>query len=225
MAVSITCPACRKRMKGREEHLGRKIRCPNCQNSFVAEADEDEGAAPIAFAEDAAPAKPAKPKPKPAAKPKPVEAKKPDEPKPAESAFAGEIPYGIETIETRARCPNCAELMANETAIVCIHCGYNTQTRTYGKTKRLYAATSAEILQHLLPAILFSTMFIVLVLIVLWYNTVVPPWFNGTRGDWAVHESLRMWSAMIVAGLLAWFGSFAFKTFALQPLPKEIEKE
>jgi Zn finger protein HypA/HybF involved in hydrogenase expression len=223
MAVSITCPACRKRIKGREEHLGRKIRCPNCQNAFIAEADDEAGAAPIAFAEDSAPAKP-KTKPKPTA-PKPAAAKPDEAKKPAEPSFLGEIPYGIESIETRARCPNCAELMADEKAIICIHCGYNTQTRTYGKTKRVFAATPAEILQHLMPAMLFSGLFVLLVLIVLWYNTVVPPWFNGTRSDWVVHESLRMWSAMIVAGLLAWFGSFAFKTFAMQPLPKEIEKE
>jgi Zn finger protein HypA/HybF involved in hydrogenase expression len=213
-AVSITCPACRKRIKGREEHLGRKIRCPNCQNSFVAEADADEIDAPLAFADD--------PKPKTkSAKPKPVEAVKAAAPEPP----VDDSGYGIEEVETKARCPNCAELMVDPTAIICIHCGYNTLTRTYGKTRRVYAATTSEIMEHLMPAILFSGIFVALVLVVLWYNTVVPPMYNGTRFDWVVHESLRMWSAMIVVGLLWWFGFYAFKTFALHPLPEEVEKE
>ena len=211
-AVSITCPACRKRIKGREEHLGRKIRCPNCQNAFVAEADADETDAPLAFADD-------KPKAKPA-KPKPAAAVKASAPAPVD-----DVSYGIENIDTEARCPNCAELMADPTAIICIHCGYNTLTRTYGKTKRVYAATTEEIVQHLLPAIIFSVIFVALVLVVLWYNTVVPPMFNGTRSDWVVHESLRMWSTMVIVGFLWWFGFFAFRTFALQPLPEEVEKE
>jgi hypothetical protein len=219
-AVSITCPACRKRIKGREEHLGRKIRCPNCQNSFVAEADADEGAAPLAFADDPAPAKAAKPKPP---KPKPEVAVKAAPPAPPEPPEVEQ--YGIENIDTARRCPNCAELMANDTAIICIHCGYNTLTRSYGKTKRVFAASRAEILQHLGPAIAFSGVFAALVFVVLWYNTVVPPWFNGTRSDWVVHESLRMWSAMIAVAALWWFGFQAFKTFVLHPLPQEVEKE
>ena len=213
-AVSITCPACRKRIKGREEHLGRKIRCPNCQNSFVAEADAEEGAAPLAFADDPAPAKAKAPRPKP------VSAVKAAAPEPVDDAQ-----YGIENIDTARRCPNCAELMANETAIICIHCGYNTLTRSYGKTKRVYGASRAEVLRHLTPALAFTATFVVLVLLVLWYNTVVPPWFNGTKRDWVVHESLRMWSAMIVVAALWWFGFQAFKTFVLHPLPDEVEKE
>jgi Zn finger protein HypA/HybF involved in hydrogenase expression len=225
-AVSITCPACRKRIKAREEHLGRKIRCPNCQNSFVAEADAEETDAPIAFADDDKPkAKPAKPKPTAAMK-----AEKPAEPKPVETKAPESKPvdvaaYGIETIDTQARCPNCAELMADPTAIICIHCGYNTLTRTYGKTRRVYAASREEILQHLMPAMLFSAAFLALVLVVLWYNTVVPPAFNGTRSDWVVHESLRMWSTMVIVAFLWWFGFFAFRTFVLHPLPEEVEKE
>ena len=214
-AVSITCPGCRKRIKGREEHLGRKIRCPNCQNSFIAEADADEADAPLAFADDDKPkAKPAKAKPKPVA-----------EVKTPAPAAVDDAQYGVETIDTAARCPNCAELMADPTAIICIHCGYNTLTRTYGKTRKVYAASSTEIVQHLAPAILFSSIFVALVLVVLWYNTVVPPMFNGTSRDWVVHESLRMWSAMIIVGFLWWFGFYAFKTFALQPMPEEVEKE
>jgi Zn finger protein HypA/HybF involved in hydrogenase expression len=216
--VSITCPACRKRIKGREEHLGRKIRCPNCQNSFVAEADADESAAaPLAFADDPAPAK-EKPKAKATAAVK-------ADPKPAAPEPVEDAQYGIENIDTARRCPNCAELMANDTAIICIHCGYNTLTRTYGKTKRVYGYTTAEVFRHLAPALAFSAIFVVLVLIVLWYNTVVPPWFNGTRSDWVVHESLRMWSAMIVVAGLWWFGFQSFKTFVLHPLPEEVEKE
>ncbi|HEX3315170.1 MAG TPA: zinc ribbon domain-containing protein, partial [Gemmataceae bacterium] len=129
------------------------------------------------------------------------------------------------TIDTQARCPNCAELMVDPTAIICIYCGYNTLTRTYGKTKKVYAASSAEVLQHLLPAILFSLGFVFIIVYLVAYNTVLPPVYLGTPLEWRVHESVRMWSAMIHVGLLWWLGSMAYKTFVLQPMPKEIEKE
>ena len=154
MAVTFRCTHCEKRIKGREELVGRKVRCPGCQESFVAGADGDEPAAAVK-----------------SAKPKPAAAKAPA------PAAVDDAHYGIENIDTRSRCPNCAELMVDETAIICIHCGYNTQTRTYGKTKKVYGASRAEIFQHLLPAICFAGGFVALVLVVLFYNTVVPPWF------------------------------------------------
>jgi hypothetical protein len=199
MAVTFTCPHCEKRIKGREELVGRKVRCPGCQQSFVAQAGGNGSAA--------------------AAKPKPAPAKAPA-PEPVEDPL-----YGMEGIDTRARCPNCAELMVGEEAIVCIHCGYNTLTRTYGKTKKVFGHSRAEIMQHLFPAICFAGIFVALILVVLFYNTIVPPWFLGTRSEWVASEALRMWSAMLITGALWMLGMMAYRTFALRPLPEEVEKE
>jgi Zn finger protein HypA/HybF involved in hydrogenase expression len=199
MAATFECPHCAKRIKGREELVGKKVRCPGCQQSFVAAAGGDEPAAPIKAKATPAPAKAAKP--------------------------TDDAQYGMEGIDTRARCPNCAELMVDTTAIICIHCGYNTLTRTYGKTKKVIGSSRAEVMQHLLPAICFAGGFAALVLVVLFFNTVVPPWFLGTRSDWVASEAVRMWSTMMIVGALWMLGMLAFRTFALQPLPEEVEKE
>jgi Zn finger protein HypA/HybF involved in hydrogenase expression len=219
--VSITCPACRKRIKGRTEHLGRKIRCPGCQEPFVAEEDAGDDEAPLAFADDSGdsgatrPAKPDKPKPSAA-----VKTNKPAEP-------VDNSRYGIEDIETKARCPNCAELMVDPTAIICIHCGYNTLTRTYGKTKRVYAHTGAEIFRHLLPALICTFIFLDLLAVAITLNTVLPAMCNGRTDwrEWFGTEAFRMWMTMICLGIMWWLGGVAFKTFALHPLPEEVEKE
>src|SRR5215813_4141009 len=31
----ITCPECHKKFKGREELLGKRVRCPNCNHGFI----------------------------------------------------------------------------------------------------------------------------------------------------------------------------------------------
>ena len=41
----------------------------------------------------------------------------------------GDNPYIVNTTNLAARCPFCAKEMADQNAIICLHCGYNTLTR------------------------------------------------------------------------------------------------
>jgi hypothetical protein len=48
MPVSVTCPSCNVRMRAPESSLGRQVKCPRCQQNFVASADEEESSPPPA---------------------------------------------------------------------------------------------------------------------------------------------------------------------------------
>src|SRR5947207_737731 len=96
--ASISCPSCAKKFKGRPELAGKKIKCPGCGSPFIVPQQAEA------------------PQPKPAAVAA-ANARAPDD---------EANPYGITTIDLSARCPNCANKMESEDAIICLHCGYNT---------------------------------------------------------------------------------------------------
>ena len=199
----ITCPACKKRFKGKPELAGKKIKCPLCSEPFVVPALEEA-----------------------------VTAKEPTK-EPAKMADSAATPYGqaaeaygVEAVDTAARCPNCAQLMASEDAVICIFCGYNTLTREHGKTKKVVAATKMEHFLYLLPALSAAMMFGLVVLFILWFNLVVPDMVVGSsKTEWLAHESIRMWSASGLMALMWGLGVYAFNTLAMKPKPPEIEKE
>src|SRR5262245_44499307 len=118
----ITCPECQKQFKGKGDLQGKKIRCPFCREPFTVPVVEEE---------------------RPAAKPA---AKKPAAKAAAKSASAKQMagddddnpnPYGITQLDIAPRCPNCANEMESEEAVICLYCGYNTLTRTWGKTDKV----------------------------------------------------------------------------------------
>ncbi|MEI7685764.1 MAG: hypothetical protein WCL32_12120 [Planctomycetota bacterium] len=192
----ISCPHCESRFKGKPEHGGKKIKCPSCDKPFVV-PDEESPA----------------PKPKPRSKPPKIEA--PDD----------DNSYGVGHIDIAPRCPNCAKEMLNAEAIICVHCGYNTMTRTHGTTKRVYAVTRMEHFQYLIPSLSLAAAFVTIVLMLIFYSTVLTQWLEGTGWSWITHESLRMWSTILLLGLLWGLGSYAFKTLVMAPRPPDIEKE
>src|SRR4051794_36128687 len=121
-SITVVCPECDKEMKAPADAEGKKIRCKGCGASFVALPGVDEIDEIEEIEEEA-------PKKKPAAK-KPVPAKKP-EPKKPEAKPAGKKkdddedanPYGMTFEDLSARCPECANAMESEDAVICLHCG------------------------------------------------------------------------------------------------------
>src|SRR5579864_2485051 len=100
MATLITCPECRKKFKGKGDLQGKKIRCPFCKAPFtVPEMGEAAPSKPAAK-----PAKAAKAAPKPPAFP----GEEDDNPN----------PYGVTELDLAPRCPNCANEMESEEAVV-----------------------------------------------------------------------------------------------------------
>src|SRR5205085_12090110 len=99
-------------------------------------------------------AAPAAPSPSPE-----LAAPPPEPPKPVRSALDEELeadsnPYGVSTLDLSPRCPNCANELESADALICLHCGYNTQTRRWASTKKTIEHTGGENFAWLLPGLI-----------------------------------------------------------------------
>src|ERR1051325_9181344 len=98
----ITCPECTKRVKGKGDLEGKKIKCPFCSKVFVVAPGSTKSAAAAAKGPQKAPPPPATP-----IAMAPVSSDD-DENDPN--------PYGLTHLDIAPRCPNCANKMADEEA-------------------------------------------------------------------------------------------------------------
>jgi DNA-directed RNA polymerase subunit RPC12/RpoP len=200
----ITCPTCQKRFKGKPELAGKKIKCPLCAEPFVVPHETAVKAA-------------TKAKVKAAAAP-PPSSENVDGP-------SDDAAYGVTKIDTAPRCPNCAKELLNAEDVICIHCGYNTLTRVHGETKKLISVTAGEHFKYLLPSLSCASIFVVILILLVFYDTVLLAMLQGTGAGWLVAEAARMWATIILLALLWVLGVQAFKTLALAPKPPDVEKE
>src|SRR5262245_52786911 len=129
--IVTSCPECKKQIRAPASALGKKIRCKACEHVFVVEAPPKGKAAPS----KAPPAKPGPP-PKAVTPAKPPPKGAPPA-KPSDDEFDQDSnPYGVTTTELGHRCPQCAAEMPSPDAIICLNCGYNTETREQFRTKK-----------------------------------------------------------------------------------------
>lgn len=231
--ISISCPQCKKQLSVPETLKGKKIRCKECANVFLVQPPskaavkaapaakaatkktEEEPAAYGFLSDDAAPA------PAPAPPPKPVA------PKAKKSAGDEEEsnPYGVTDVELAARCPHCAKEMESADAIICLHCGYNTQTRKKAEIKRVYDITQQDKMMWMLPGIL--NIFLILFLIGL---DIFFVYGLDKTWDWldeattpALSKGIRTW--FVGGSMFAMYkcGRFAVQRLILTPAPPEEE--
>jgi hypothetical protein len=208
MPSIITCPECEKRFKGKPGLEGKRIRCPACSHAFIV-PEEDE--ADLDLAERLG----ATIKPKNAVK----------KPKLGGGISGDERKYGVTDLDLSQRCPNCTKEM-EDGAIICLFCGYNTQTRALGQTTKTIEKSGGEHFLHLLPGLAVALCMVILVISNLYFCFEVPNMLN--REDWSysfAHESVKFWSAMISLGLLWGLGTFCYKRLILEPKPPEDIKE
>lgn len=228
----ITCPRCSKKFKGKPELFGKRIRCPGCEKPFVvpspdAKIDEEQLKNVLEFKEEEAEA----PKKSGDAKVKVSEAevKKAVQIKAAHALFPDDGPSEY-TIAHNAddhihRCPNCANPMESEDAVVCLHCGYNTSDRTWGKTEKTIENTAGDQFKWLLPG-LGAALGILLEIIACLYFCLVLPSAMGEGWQWLGHESLKMWFVIISLSVFMWpLGLVAYNRLVLNPIAPEKEKE
>ncbi|MFM8271356.1 MAG: hypothetical protein ACKODX_03385 [Gemmata sp.] len=170
-ATEMPCPNCAKALKVPESVFGKKIKCKHCGHPFVAE-------------DPAAKAKPAAAKPK-ADPPK-------EEPKPAAPAsrFAddddegdgGAKPKPLSAIEEfdKPRCPHCAKELDPPDAVVCIHCGFNNQTRQKAESKRVWAPDTNDYIRHLAPGVIALVICIALIVLDILCLLNMRDWLSGS---------------------------------------------
>src|SRR3982074_2033126 len=100
-AITIICPECEKKMTVPADAVGKKARCKECQHVFAVRAPATKKAPP------APKIKSAKPKAKP-----------------TDEDEEDDTPIGVTALDTAPRCPNCANEMESEEAVICLTCGY-----------------------------------------------------------------------------------------------------
>jgi hypothetical protein len=118
--------------------------------------------------------------------------------------------------------------MPSAEAIICLHCGYNTQTRAIGSTKKVLARGGGELFLWLLPGLLCAVGILILVWWNLFYSLAMPDLTRESVKSWWVdinHESLRFWCVLISLGLIWGLGIFVYKRLILEPVPPERIKD
>ncbi|HEV3116617.1 MAG TPA: hypothetical protein VGY58_06165 [Gemmataceae bacterium] len=200
-SIDITCPECKKQLKGPEELIGKKIRCKSCKATFTVKSAK-------------------------AAAGKAAKAAKAE----ASGAYALEDedsknPYKMTDVITSSRCPQCAADM-EEGDIICLNCGYNTQTRYRVQTVKTYETTVVDRALWLTPGILCLLLILVLigVIVWMWVPAGLVKLAGGPDPDkiaWWGHFSLRIYGSVFAAAIGWWAGKFAFKRLILHYTPPE----
>jgi hypothetical protein len=202
--IVITCSACQKRFKGKPELRGKKIRCPFCREIFKVPGD---GKAASAF--KAAPSQ------------EPATPLLLDEDDDEDSN-----PYGITTLDLTPRCPHCANPLESEDALICLYCGYNTQTRSLGKTKKIIEHTAGEHFWWLFPGLLCVTFILLQTMFVIFYCITLPGLAKDASWlQWTDHESMRLWTTVPALFDIWPIGMYAFKRLVIEPTPPEKVKD
>ncbi len=202
-AITIACPECDKKLTVAAAAVGKKIRCKACEHVFVVKAPAAKAAKPAAKAADA--------KKKPAPKPKPPDDDEEDS-----------KPYGVTSMDTAPRCPECANEMESEDAVICLTCGYNTQTRVRAETKAVEDVTGMMVFLWLLPGILCVLVVLTLLTFDIFYTIkigeyVADAWYEFISYPWFV--IWFVWAPTVVVMVLA--TTSAVKRLILHPRPPE----
>jgi len=212
--IKIPCPECDRTMLGTEEVLGKKVKCKNCGAVFVAAAAKDKAAKP---GKDKAPAARPAAKAAPAAKPKPAKSKPADEDEDAN-------PYGVTDLDLSPRCPECANEMESAEAVICLTCGYNTQTRTRFKIKKVEETTGMDVFLWLLPGIACAVGVVALFIFNLLFDLYADEWLEKEWYSFLAHGSIKMWMGIISCFIAYGLGYFAVKRLIFNNQPPEVER-
>jgi DNA-directed RNA polymerase subunit RPC12/RpoP len=210
-AATVTCPECHKTFKGRQELDGKKIRCKNCQHIFVVTLGESlkidrGGEEPEAVRHATAAGAPAKTAPA------------------ASAAVADEERYGVEEMDLRARCPNCANPLVSDDAVVCLECGYNFLTRSVSQTQKTVEATQGDRMTWLMPGLLCVAGIFILIVFCITFCLLLPEML-GPKSILAFmdSEAVRWWTVVAALAIMWWLGRVACNRLILNPTPPEEE--
>jgi hypothetical protein len=147
------------------------------------------------------------------------------EAKPRDEYEADPDPYGVQQVELVPRCPNCTTEMGEHDTI-CLECGYNTITRSWGKTEKIVGLTFGRHFLYLLPA-LGAAVFVFFTIVGLIFSATVTPYFWG-ENSWMRYtdtEAVKMWSTLINLLWIWGAGVYCFKKFIEKPKPDDIKLE
>jgi hypothetical protein len=229
----ITCPKCKKQLKGSEAFLGKNVRCKSCAHRFVVESagspnapaagSPSKSTAPVEKSMyDFDPGSGAKAKSgysKSEPKPESLHAPMKVSAGPGDSASG--IPYSIRAADDIApRCPQCAHDFESREQVICLQCGYNRQTNRRLITVKTIETSSTERFTWLLPGFVCAgVVFVCLILVGLLWFAISRFDTDGTESGWVF--PLQIWGSIICAFISWYCGRFAFKRLVKNPVPPE----
>jgi hypothetical protein len=219
-AITIACPECDKKITVPAAAVGKKIRCKGCEHVFVIQAPAGkQTAAKAPAAAKAADAKKKAPDAK-AAKAQPAKPKTGDDDEDSN-------PYGVTSLDTAPRCPECANEMESEDAVICLHCGYNTRTRMRHASRAVDDTTGGVWFWWLFPGILCAVFALTFITFDIWYTVRIGAYVDPDN-DWFAFISYPwfvIWCvwAPTIGGNVALI-TFAVRRLILHPRPPEHER-
>ena len=200
--ASISCTKCSKEYKVEDKMLGASVKCKACGEHFVAAISKpnevNKSSASAPTSQD-------------------------DE---EEDGRVGKA-YGIVLESETAKCPNCAKELIGTKAIICVHCGFNSRTRTWNRTKKIVERTPVDYMWWHLPAIASSIVVLISIVMLVVYFWKVPGWADANPNDtlpWLLNTLFVRIYMTIMVLYIAWsLGFYAIKRFVYFPHPPEEE--
>lgn len=230
----LTCPECKTKIRVPEAAIGKKIRCKACEHVFPVKAP----------AKSAEAVQEKKGPPPAASKPAPQSQK----PQPAVMKYADDEDddgksYGLTTDDLGHRCPQCAEEMESPEAVVCLNCGFNTQTRSNLKRRKIKDVTPQDRFQWKLPGILSAVGAVLLIGYWFFHHFALPDmcWDGFSevaeevgRADLVKHEAapwtaylfhpgIELWILIMIVFADYYLGKIAVYRLITHPDPPEVE--
>jgi hypothetical protein len=192
--ITITCPKCHKQSNAPADVVGKKVRCKACGNIFPVPGKSAAGKAGAA------------------AKPQDDEEEE------------GSDPYAVSDLKLSARCPNCANEMESEESVICLHCGYNTQTRIQSRLKKTHDTTGLDYFLWLLPGISCVIGIILLIVWDIWFCTQIDDYVKDEWYEFVGSGAVKLWQTIATVFIMFAMLMFAIKRLIFNYTPPEIEK-
>jgi hypothetical protein len=210
--IPINCPHCKKENNGPAELMGKKLRCKNCGETFTVQRSK----VPAAKTATSKPIKQTK------------TAKEEDSPI---LALAPEVeeegparPYAVTDLDLTPRCPHCANEI-EEGDLICLHCGYNTQTRERFTTRKTIEHTGMDYFLWLLPGVLCVILVLLCIAGMTYAWVKFDDHYAANKEEWWVGVAFGMfakiYSTVIQLFIVYFAGRFAIKRLILHPTPPE----
>lgn len=192
--LQAACPTCNKSIKATMDLVGKKVRCKGCGHVY-----------PIATNGNG-----------PLSSPTLKTRRDPLEDTPAHGAYDL-----IDEDQDKPRCPHCGHTLSSSGAALCVHCGFNLQTRQRLHTRKIVETSAVSRVGWLLPGFLALVGVFALLAADLfcWYE--LPSRVAGTQVEWLGAQGTRVWLLVLSAFLIAVLARFAFRRLVLQPIPPE----
>jgi hypothetical protein len=136
----------------------------------------------------------------------------------------GSDPYVVSDLKLAPRCPNCANEMESEESVICLHCGYNTQTRLQSRLKKTHDTTGLDYFLWLLPGISCVIGIILLIVWDIWFCTQIEDYVKDEWYEFVGSGAVKLWQTIATVFIMFGLLMFAIKRLIFNYTPPEIEK-